>query len=65
MCLGLGWGWGWHAVGPVWALRWDVFADHSGAVLLLRIVCVVSVLFLLCLRACLFINALWSPAGKG
>ena len=24
-----------------------------------------SVLWLLCFRACLFIDALWSPAGKG
>ena len=27
--------------------------------------CVISVLFLLCFRARLFIDALWSPAGKG
>ena len=26
---------------------------------------VISVLFLLCFRARLFIDALWSPAGKG
>ena len=25
----------------------------------------ISVLFLLCIRARLFIDALWSPAGKG
>ena len=34
-------------------------------VLLLWIIYVISVLFLLCFRTCLFINALWSPAGKG
>ena len=33
--------------------------------LLLWIICVISVLFLLCFRARLFINALWSPAGRG
>ena len=43
----------------------DFFSDCSRAVLLLWIVCVVSVLFLLCFRAHLFIDALWSPAGKG
>ena len=29
------------------------------------IIYVISVLFLLCFRACLFIAALWSHAGKG
>ena len=33
--------------------------------LLLRIIYDISVLFLLCFRARLFIGALWSPAGKG
>ena len=33
--------------------------------LLLWIINVISVLFLLCFRARLFIDALWSPAGKG
>ena len=33
--------------------------------LLLWIIYVISVLFLICFRAPLFINALWSPAGKG
>ena len=37
------------------------FTDRSKAVLL----CFCSVLCLLCLRARLFICALWSPAGKG
>ena len=37
----------------------------SKAVLLLWIIYVISVLFLLCFRECLFIDALWSPAGKG
>ena len=41
------------------------FTDRSKAVLLLWIFCVFSVLCLLCLCACLFICALWSPAGKG
>ena len=50
---------------PVWVLRWDLFADRSGAVLLLWIIFVISVLFLLCFCGRLFIDALWSPAGKG
>ena len=33
--------------------------------LLLWIIYVISVLILLCVRARLFIGALWSPAGKG
>ena len=41
------------------------FTDHSKAVLLLWIIYVISVLLLLCFRARLFIDALWSPAGKG
>ena len=40
------------------------FTDHSKAVLLLWIIYVISVLFLLCFCARLFIDALWSPAGK-
>ena len=36
----------------------------SKAVLHLWIIYVISVLFLLCFRARLFIYALWSPAGK-
>ena len=43
----------------------SAFTDRSEAVLLLRIIYVISVLFLLCFRARLFIDALWSPAGKG
>ena len=31
----------------------------------MRINYVIFVLFLLCFRACLFIDALWLPAGKG
>ena len=27
--------------------------------------CYFCLIFLLCFRACLFIDALWSPAGKG
>ena len=41
------------------------FTDHSEAVLLLWIIYVISVLCLLCFRARLFIDALWSPAGEG
>ena len=41
------------------------FTDHSKTVLLLSIICVISVLFLLCFRVRLFIYALWSPSGKG
>ena len=41
------------------------FTDRSKAVLLLWILYVISVLRLLCLCACLYICALWSPAGKG
>ena len=41
------------------------FTDHSKAVLLLWIFYVFSVLCLLFLCVCLFICALWSPAGKG
>ena len=42
-----------------------MFTDLSKAVLLLWIIYVISVLFLLCFSAHLFIDALWSPAGKG
>ena len=41
------------------------FIGCSKVVLLLWIIYVISVLFLLCFHACLFIDALWSPAGKG
>ena len=41
------------------------FTDRSKVVLLLWIIYVISVLFLLCIKACLFIDALWSPARKG
>ena len=41
------------------------FTDCSKAVLLLYIIYVISVLFLLCFCARLFIDVLWSPAGKG
>ena len=41
------------------------FTDSSKAVLLLWIIHVISVLCLIGFRASLFINALWSPAGKG
>ena len=39
--------------------------DRSKAVLLYWIIYVISVLFLLCSHARLFIDALWSHAGKG
>ena len=42
-----------------------MFTDHSKAVLLLLIIYVIYVLFLLCFRARLLIDALWSPAKKG
>ena len=42
-----------------------MFTDPSKAVLLLWIIYLISVLFLLCFRAGLFIDALWSPAGEG
>ena len=45
--------------------QWDIFTEFSGAVLLLWIVCVVSVLLLLRFRVRLFVDALWPPAGKG
>ena len=41
------------------------FTDCSKAVLLLWIIYFISVLFLLSFPARLFIDALWSPAGKG
>ena len=42
-----------------------IFTDRSKAVLLLWINYVISVSYLLCFRARLFIDALLSPAGKG
>ena len=41
------------------------FSGRSKAVLLLRIIYIIYVLFFLCFRARLFVDALWSPAGKG
>ena len=41
-----------------------IFTDRSKAVVLLWIIHVISVLCLYCFRARLFIDALWSPAGK-
>ena len=41
-----------------------IFFDHSKAMLLLWIIFVISVLFLLCFCARLFIDVLWSTAGK-
>ena len=43
----------------------NIFTDCSKAVFLLWIIYVISVLFLLCFHARLFIDALWSSAGKG
>ena len=40
------------------------FTDLSKAVLLLWLIYVISVLFVFCFRVRLFIDALWSPAGK-
>ena len=45
--------------------RFKPSTDRSNAVFLLWIIYIVSVLFLLCFRARLFIDAFWSPAGKG
>ena len=45
--------------------QFNNFIDRSKAVLLLWIIRVISVLCLLCFRARLFIDAIWSPAGKG
>ena len=42
-----------------------MFTNRSKAVLLLCINYVISVLYLLCFCAPLFIDALWSPAGNG
>ena len=43
----------------------SVLVHIRKAVLLLLIIYVISVLFLLCFYARLFIDALWSPTGKG
>ena len=43
----------------------DISTKYSRAVLLLWIIHAIYVLCLLCFRACLFIDALWSPAWKG
>ena len=48
-----------------YAAYYNIFTDCSKGVLLLRIIYVISVLYLLCFCAGLFIDALWSPAGKG
>ena len=50
---------------PVLSSPVKYFTDRSKVVFRLWIFYVFSVLFLLCLRVCLFICALWSPAGKG
>ena len=52
-------------VKQVLALNQNIFTDRSKVVLLLWIIYVISVWFLLCFRARLFIDAMWSPAGKG
>ena len=49
----------------VGALQWGNCADRSKAILLLWIFHVISVLCLLCFCVHLFIDVLWSPAGKG
>ena len=43
----------------------NIFTDRSKAVLLLWIIYAISVVFFLCFHARRFIDALWSPAGKG
>ena len=67
MCLDphLNLGCGWRAIKPGYALKYNIFTVDSKSVLLLWITYVISVLFLLCFSARLFIDALWSPAGKG
>ena len=52
-------------MGPVLALRCGIFAGRFMALFLLWIICVVSVMFLLCFSARLFVGGLWSPAGRG
>ena len=52
-------------VGTGLSPRVKYFTDRSKAVLLLCIIYVISVLFLLCFRVRLFIDALWSSIGKG
>ena len=51
-------------MGPVLALQCGIFAGRSRALFLLWIICVVSVMFLLCFCARLFVGDLWSPAGR-
>ena len=43
----------------------NFFTDRSKAVIILWIIHVISGVCLLCFLVCLFIAALWSPAGKG
>ena len=43
----------------------NILTERSKAVLLLWIIYVISVLYLLCFCASLFVDALWSPAEKG
>ena len=52
------------AVKSVYALQLNIFTDPSKAVFLSWIIHVIFVLCLLCFPAGLFIDALWSPAGK-
>ena len=42
-----------------------VFTDHSKAVLLLWILCVIILGFMSVMLSCLFLAALCSPAGQG
>ena len=49
-------------------IAFDLSFHHvylSGRVSKVNLVCVISVLVLLCFHARLFIDVLWSPAGKG
>ena len=43
----------------------DVFVDRSKAVLLLGIVFDLCFMYIFIMLSCLFLAALWSPAGKG
>ena len=48
---------------PVKALQLNIFTNRSKAVLLLRFICVIDLVFFM--LSSLFIAALWAPAGQG
>ena len=53
------------AVKPGLALQWDILLNVPGHCFFCGYFMFFSVLCLLCLCVCLFVCALWSPAGKG